>query len=115
MVHSLLTTAQLMMLAEMQFLFSWKAGVCQHQKWMKRQEHSVTKLTLLTKKLEQTKQPSDKGLPMEFVNSTATYFQDDGIGVYHSQELFYESEIVTSNMFVSSKSKFKAVYICKLL
>ena len=86
---------------------------------MKRQEPSVMKLTLLMKKLELTKQLSDKGLPMEFVNSTATYFQDDGIGVYHSHELFYESKIVTSNMFVLSKSKFKAVYIintcCKLL
>ena len=41
---------------------------------MKRQEPSVMKLTLLMKKLELTKQLSDKGLPMVFVNSTETYF-----------------------------------------
>merc|ERR1712080_757934 len=97
----------MMMLAEMQFLLSWKATVCQHQRWMTRQEPSVTKLTLLFKKLERTKQLSDKGLPMEFVESTATYSQDDGLGVYRSHELFYESKIVTSNMFVSSKSNSK--------
>merc|ERR1712080_769636 len=59
-ILSSLTTAQLMMLAEMQFLFSWKAGVCQLQKWMTRPELSVMKLTLLTKKLVLTKQSSDK-------------------------------------------------------
>merc|ERR1712080_608150 len=76
-------------------------------KMMTRQEPSVTKLTLLFKKLGLTKQLPDKGLLMEFVKSTATYSQDDGLGVYHSHELFYEYKIVTSNMFVSSKSNSK--------